>query len=52
LLVTFSKTPGLLEFIRLENELTDTLGIKVDIVMKDSLKPGLKDYILCKATIV
>lgn len=49
LLVTFTKTPGLLEFIRLENELTDTLGVKVDLVMKDSLKPGLKDYILSEA---
>ena len=46
LLVTFSKTPGLLEFIKLENYLSDMLGIKVDLVMKDSLKPHLKEYIL------
>ena len=49
ILVTFSKTPGLLEFIRLENDLSDTLGIKVDLVMKDSLKPELKKYILNEA---
>ena len=46
LLVTFSKTPGLLEFIKLENYLSDMLGIKVDLVMKDSLKPRLRPYIL------
>jgi predicted nucleotidyltransferase len=46
LLVTFSKIPGLLEFIKLENELSDKLGIKVDLVMKDSLKPQLRRYIL------
>ena len=46
LLVSFSKVPGLLEFIRLENELSDRLGIKVDLVMKDLLKPALKPFIL------
>jgi predicted nucleotidyltransferase len=46
LLVTFSKMPGLLEFIKLENYLSDMLGIKVDLVMKDSLKPRLRQYIL------
>ena len=46
LLVTFSETPGLIEFIRLENYLSDMLGIKVDLVMKDSLKPRLREYIL------
>ena len=46
LLVTFSKTPSLLKFIRLENELSDALGIKVDLVMKDSLKPHIGQRIL------
>jgi len=49
LLVTFSETPGLIEFIRLENELSDRLGIKVDLVMKDSLKPALKRCVLNEA---
>ena len=52
LLVTFSKTPSLLEFIKLENELSKTLGIKVDLVLKDSLKPALKKYILEEAVAV
>ena len=46
LLVTFSKTPGLLRFIELENHLSDLLGIKVDLVMKDALKPNIGKHIL------
>jgi len=40
-LVTFSKTPGLLKFVELENTLSDKLGVKVDLVMPDALKPGI-----------
>ncbi len=39
LLVEFDDTPGLIKFIRLENELSECLGTKVDLVMKDALKP-------------
>lgn len=46
ILVTFVRTPGLLRFIELENYLSDKLGIKVDLVMKDSIKPRLKNSIL------
>jgi hypothetical protein len=46
ILVTFNKTPSLLKFIRLENYLSDTLGVKVDLVMKDSLKPAIGRNIL------
>lgn len=46
ILVTFVKTPSLLKFIELENYLSDEIGIKVDLVMKDSLKPRLKHSIL------
>ncbi len=45
-LVTFSNTPSLLEFVNLKNHLTDLLGVKVDLVMLDTLKPGIKDAIL------
>ena len=41
MLVTFEKTPGLLKFVSLENHLSDLLGIKVDLVMKDALKPRI-----------
>ena len=49
LLVTFSKLPSLLTFIELENNLSDGLGVKVDLVMKDSLKPAIGEHILREA---
>jgi uncharacterized protein len=45
-LVEFSKTPTLFKFINLENYLSDSLGIKVDLVMKDALKPNIGKHIL------
>ena len=52
ILVTFSKTPSLIKFIELENFLSDKLGIKVDLVMKDSLKPRLRNSIIDTAVSV
>jgi hypothetical protein len=49
LLVTFHETPGLLTFIALENYLSDVLGVTVDLVMKDSLKPAIGRIILREA---
>ena len=46
LLVTFSVTPSLLKFISLENHLADLLGIKVDLVMPEALKPHIGHNIL------
>ncbi|MFH1095881.1 MAG: nucleotidyltransferase family protein [Candidatus Desantisbacteria bacterium] len=46
ILVEFKKTVGLLEFIAIENHLSDTLGIKVDLVMKSALKPRIGRHIL------
>ncbi len=37
---------GLLTFCKLENDLSDLLGVKVDLVMKDSLKPKIGRQIL------
>lgn len=49
LLVTFNEVPTLFQFVGLENFLSDELGIKVDLVMKDSLKPNISKYILEEA---
>ncbi len=49
LLVTFTETPDLLTFIALENELSERLGVPVDLVMRRSLKPRLRDRILREA---
>ena len=46
LLVTFNDPPSLLKFIELENYLTDLLGVRVDLVMKDVLKPTIEKQIL------
>ena len=37
---------GLVTFCTLENQLTDLLGAKVDLVMKDTLKPHIGEKIL------
>jgi predicted nucleotidyltransferase len=46
LLVEFRESPGFLEFMEIENFLTDALGIKVDLVMKSALKPRIGQHIL------
>jgi predicted nucleotidyltransferase len=51
-LVTFDKAPGLFQYIELENFLSDTLGIKVDLVMKSALKPRIRPNILREAVSV
>jgi predicted nucleotidyltransferase len=51
-LVTFRETPSLLKFIELENYLSDTLGIKIDLVMKDALKPHIGERILSEAVTI
>ena len=40
-LVTFDEVPGLLTFLALENYLSDLLGVRVDLVMEDALKPQI-----------
>jgi hypothetical protein len=45
-LVEFKESIGLLKFIEMENYLTDLLGVKVDLVMKSSLKPRIGKRIL------
>lgn len=49
ILVTFKEEPSLLTFIAIENYLSDLLGVKVDLVMKDSLKPVIGKNILREA---
>jgi len=46
ILVEFSETIGLFKFIELEDFLSKELGVKVDLVMKEVLKPRIKEEIL------
>lgn len=45
ILVRFKKTPGLVKFIRLENELKAALGREVDLVIAGTEKPLIKPAI-------
>jgi predicted nucleotidyltransferase len=46
ILVEFSETPDFFEFIRLEEFLQNLLGLRVDLVTPDALKPLIKNEIL------
>lgn len=49
ILVEFYETIDLFTFVELGDYLSEILGIKVDLVMKDTLKPRLKERILNEA---
>lgn len=49
ILVEFSETIDLFMFVQLQEFLSETLGLKVDLVMKDALKPRIKGKILKEA---
>jgi predicted nucleotidyltransferase len=46
ILVEFEEAPSLFEYIRLEDYLSEILGVKVDLVMKSALKPAIGKHIL------
>jgi predicted nucleotidyltransferase len=48
ILVEFDRAPTLFGFIDLRDYLTDLLGVKVDLVMKSSLKPAIGRHILAE----
>ncbi len=46
ILVDFEEVPTLFDFVGLRDELSDILGIRVDLVMKSALKPRIRKRIL------
>jgi len=42
-LVTFSETIDLFTFVELENYLSDILGVRVGLAMKENIKPRLNE---------
>ena len=48
LLVRFHRAPGLIRFIELENYLSDLLGVRVDLVMPEALKPNIGQRVLAE----
>lgn len=51
-LVGFEVLPDLITFTALQQELEDVLGMRVDLVLRDSLKPRLRPQILREAVAV
>ncbi|MCD6440735.1 MAG: nucleotidyltransferase family protein [Candidatus Marinimicrobia bacterium] len=49
ILVSFTKSPSLFKFLELEYHLSELLDVKVDLVMKNSLKQNIGQRILSEA---
>ena len=52
LLVEFSKPVGFVTFMKLENFLSEQLGVRVDLVTSDSLKPVIRQNVLAEVIYV
>ena len=52
ILVEFNETPSILQYIDLENYLTDILGIEVDLVIRHGLKPRIRDRIMKELVLI
>ena len=52
LLADFGAVKGLLELVRIEQEFSDQLGVRVDLLTEDGLSPHLRERILQSARIV
>jgi predicted nucleotidyltransferase len=48
-LVEFEEAPTLLQLSALQRQLSDLVGVKVDLVLKRTLKPGIGEVILSEA---
>lgn len=51
LLVEFSRPIGMFGFVRLQRELGERIGRKVELVTRAALKPQLRDRILAEAVL-
>lgn len=52
LLVEFDRPPTLFQFVRLERELSQLVGVKVDLAMKSALKPEIGERIMRQVVMV
>ncbi len=46
ILVEFASAPTFFRFIKMENYLSDLLGVRVDLVMRSALKPRIGERVL------
>ncbi|MGB9927462.1 MAG: nucleotidyltransferase family protein [Methanosarcina sp.] len=51
-LVEFSETKGLLTLVRIERELSEFLGVKVDLLTEESISPYLIEEIKKEAKVI
>lgn len=47
-LVDFDEVPSLLTFVNLQNDLSDVLGVPVDLVMREALKLQIGERVLAE----
>lgn len=52
ILIDYIEAPDLIELLELEEELSDRLGVPVDVVTKNGLKPRLRERILSEVVYV
>ncbi|OPX63137.1 MULTISPECIES: nucleotidyltransferase family protein [unclassified Methanoregula] len=52
ILVEFNRPGTLLGFIHLQNDLEDLLGVRVDLVEKNGLKPAIRPHVLGEVIVV
>lgn len=52
IIVEFEQPLGLIKFVGIEFELSDSLGIKVDLLTEKSISPYLIDIIRKEATVI
>jgi len=52
ILVEFREPPSFFEFLALERHLSELLGVKVDLVMKEALKPAIGKHVLTETVAV
>lgn len=48
ILIEYEVSPGIFQFIELQNRLSEAIGVKVDLVTKAALHPALRDRILAE----
>jgi hypothetical protein len=46
ILVEYDRPPSLFQFVRLQRDLNELLGVPVDLVMKSALRPTIGQVIL------
>jgi len=46
ILIDYEEAPSLITLIEIENQLSDLLGVTVDLVTRKGIKPQLRKYIL------